>query len=183
MSDLYGCHFAVTTKKTGLAGLNRTGGFVCALSVFVTCSFRPYGKWGQRTAGTWQSIFDLSRWRRFKAKSREISGRFLSWTIRGVHVAPGLAGSTTRLSTGTKSQLSDSYSTEKQEHRKTGHKNMTHTLMYVFLPLLKHGRGEWGLWKLWGAATDVSLIIDCEIWHSLAEFHHISKHFCNRCWV
>lgn len=24
------------------------------------------------------------------------------------------------------------------------------------------------------------LIIDCEIWHSLEEFHHISKHFCNR---
>ncbi len=37
----------------------------------------------------------------------------------------------------------------------------------------------WCLWKLWVGATVVSPITDCEIWHSLAEFHHISL-ICNR---
>lgn len=51
MSDLYGCHFAVTTKKTGLAGLNRTGGFVCALSVLVTYSLTLLGHTANEVGG------------------------------------------------------------------------------------------------------------------------------------
>ncbi len=50
---------------------------------------------------------------------------------------------------------------------------MTLTLIYEFLAPFTYARGERGLWKLWGAATDVSLIIDCEFWHRLSEFHHI----------
>lgn len=56
--------FAATTKKTRPAGLNGTGGFVCALSVFVTRSLTLLGQTanevrGQRAPGS--QFFDLFR--------------------------------------------------------------------------------------------------------------------------
>lgn len=169
MSDLYGCPFAVTTKKTWLSGLSRTGGFVWALSVSVTRSLTLSGHTanevgGQRAPGSPFLIYsDEEDLKRRESQSQDISGRFLPWTTKGYPCGSRVSGLNHSVIYGNK--IPTLGVLLNKENTKIGRKSMTHTLMYVFWPLFKHGKGEWGLWKLWGAATDVSPIIDCEIWH------------------
>ena len=60
--DLYGGHFCSDNKKAPAGWIKRDRWLcLCAIHLRYTLPdiFRPNGKWGQRTAGTWQSVFFL----------------------------------------------------------------------------------------------------------------------------
>lgn len=79
ISDLYGCHFTVPTKKR--PGLIKTGGFVFCYKVFDT--FGPHRNWDQNTAETWQTSFNLFRARLQDIKWKELRPKKRWWVLPG----------------------------------------------------------------------------------------------------
>lgn len=139
MSDLYGCHFGVTAKQTGAAGLNRTGGFVRALSASVTRSLTLLGHTanevgGQRAPGSPFLIYSDEEEDLKRGESRPRN----FWQVSASnHRGPPRGSRASRLNhsviCGRKIPTTPS---EKQENRSRSLKYDSHP--YVFLSLFKH---------------------------------------------
>lgn len=76
MSDLYGCHFAVTTKKAWLAGLNRTGGFGYTMCLSRMAN-EAGGLWTPGSPVLIYSDEEEEDLKQRESHGQDISGRFL----------------------------------------------------------------------------------------------------------